>query len=93
MANYIDAVTFHEYTYSEENVEQKVRALRGLCKMHGVELDIIQGESGSRSKPYGHGAVYEIPFKEKDSHGTSYFKYLPVKDYPMFLVFGDIDVI
>ena len=36
------------------------------------------------------GALYEIPFKEKDAHGTSYFKYLPVKDYPMFLVFGDI---
>lgn len=65
MANYIDAITFHEYTYSEENVEQKVRALRGLCRMHGVDLDIIQGESGSQSKPYGHGAMNEGAWTEK----------------------------
>ena len=57
MADEIDALSFHEYTYTEVNVEQKVRALRGLCNIHGKQLDIIQGESGSQSRPYGHGAV------------------------------------
>ena len=57
MADEIDALSFHEYTYTEVNVEQKVRAQRGLCNIHGKQLDIIQGESGSQSRPYGHGAV------------------------------------
>lgn len=59
MGDYIDGITYHEYTYTEENVRQKVRALRGLCRIHGVELDIIQGESGAQSRPEGHGAMAE----------------------------------
>lgn len=59
MGEYIDAVTFHEYTYTEENVTQKVRAFRGLFRMHGISPEIIQGESGSQSRGNGHGAMAE----------------------------------
>ena len=59
MGAYIDGITFHEYTYTEENVTQKVKALRALCAWNGIQADIIQGESGSQSKPYGHGALAE----------------------------------
>ena len=59
MGEYIDGITFHEYTYTEENVTQKVKALRGLCALHGIKADIIQGESGAQSEPDGHGALAE----------------------------------
>ncbi|MGM9624531.1 MAG: beta-galactosidase [Eubacteriales bacterium] len=59
MGDYIDGVTFHEYTYSDENVNQKVRAYRGILAAHGCHAEIIQGESGCQSKPDGHGAMAE----------------------------------
>lgn len=59
MGNVIDALSFHEYTYTEENVTQKVRALRGICGLNGISPEIIQGESGSQSRGDGHGALAE----------------------------------
>ena len=57
MADAIDGFTFHEYVYSETQVFQKVRVLRGLFNLYGKQLDMIQGESGSQSRPFGHGAL------------------------------------
>ncbi len=59
MGPYLDGISFHEYTYTEQNVMQKVRAIRGLCNMHGIHPDIIQGESGAQSRGDGHGALYK----------------------------------
>ena len=59
MGAYLDGISFHEYTYTEENVAQKVRTLRGLFRIQGLSLDVIQGESGSQSRPNGHGALAE----------------------------------
>lgn len=55
MGNYIDSLT----TYTEQNVTQKVRALKGLFHMHNLDIDIIQGESGAQSRKDGHGAMQE----------------------------------
>ncbi len=38
------------------------------------------------------GSVYEIVGAETDAHGTSDLHFLPLKDYPLFLTFGDLDV-
>lgn len=59
MGDYLDALSFHEYTYSEENVEQKVKTLRAFARMYNPKMEIIQGESGSQSRPGGHGALHE----------------------------------
>lgn len=48
-----------EYTCTEENVTQKVKALRGLCALHGIKANIIKGESGLQSRAVGHGAMAE----------------------------------
>ena len=57
---YLDGYTFHEYTYTEENVSQTVKALRGMFALHGCpHIEIIQGESGAQSRPNGHGAMAE----------------------------------
>jgi hypothetical protein len=39
------------------------------------------------------GAIYEIPesIMSVDDFGNRIFKDLPIKDYPMFLVFGKIE--
>ena len=57
MADAIDGLSFHEYLYHETNVSQRVRALRGLFNLREKKIDIIQGESGSQSRPFGYGAL------------------------------------
>ncbi len=58
MGNYIDAITFHEYTHDESWVLGKTAAFRGALKSHGCgHIEIIQGESGSQSKSGGSGAL------------------------------------
>ena len=57
MGDYIDALTFHEYTTREELVFERVTALRGLVNLYNPEIKIIQGESGSQSRSDGAGAL------------------------------------
>jgi len=57
MGDYMDALTFHEYTPREELVFERVTALRGLINLYNPEIKIIQGESGSQSRSDGAGAL------------------------------------
>ncbi len=58
MADYIDAISYHEYTFGENELPQRVRMLKGLARLYGNHpIDIIQGESGSQSRSGGHGAL------------------------------------
>ena len=57
MGDYIDAISFHEYSADERGVIERVEGLRAIGRMYGNELDIIQGESGSQSRSGGAGAV------------------------------------
>lgn len=57
IGDYIDALTFHEYTTREELVFERVTALRGLVNLYNPEIKIIQGESGSQSRSDGAGAL------------------------------------
>lgn len=57
MADYIDFVSFHEYTADETDVFERVEALRSLSHKYNPKIEIIQGESGSQSKRGGHGAL------------------------------------
>lgn len=65
VGKYIDALSFHEYTCTEDNVRQKVFALRGISNMYAPGLEIVQGESGAQSKFGGHGALRECAWTEK----------------------------
>ncbi len=56
-AQYLNAITFHEYTADETRVYERVRTLRALVKRHNPAIEIIQGESGSQSKRGGAGAL------------------------------------
>lgn len=56
MGEYIDYVSFHEYTHDESLVFERVTTLRALCKKYG-DIDVIQGESGSQSRSDGAGAL------------------------------------
>lgn len=57
MGEYIDYISFHEYTAREENVFAKVNMLESLAKKYNPNIEIIQGESGSQSRSGGHGAL------------------------------------
>ena len=59
MGEYLDFVSFHEYTHDETLVFERVRTLRALAKTYNPNIEIIQGESGSQSKRGGHGALRE----------------------------------
>lgn len=65
LSDYIDAVSFHAYHFDERKVSGNVRALRGLINMYKPSLEVIQGESGAQSKPYGHGAMYYGAWTER----------------------------
>ncbi len=58
MGEYLDFVSFHEYTADETKVFERVATLRALCKQYNPDIEIIQGESGSQSKSGGHGALH-----------------------------------
>lgn len=57
MADYIDAVSFHEYTHDETHLFGRVSSLRGLCDMYNPNIKLVQGESGSQSRSDGAGAL------------------------------------
>lgn len=89
MADYLDFISFHEYTHDERNVFEKVESFRALVKSYNPNIELIQGESGSQSRSGGHGALWEggwtqdIQAKQlarhtiadliTDVHFTSYF--------------------
>lgn len=57
MGDYLDFISFHEYTHDERQVFEKVASYRSLAKLYNSRIELIQGESGSQSKSGGHGAV------------------------------------
>lgn len=59
MADYIDALSFHAYTYDDRKVKHQIRALRALLNQYRPEIELIQGESGAQSRAGGHGALWE----------------------------------
>ena len=65
MADYVDAITYHEYTPDERRVPSRVRSLRGLIDMYNPKIRIIQGESGSQSRSDGCGALARLAWTEK----------------------------
>ena len=89
MGEYLDFVSFHEYTHDERNVFEKVESYRALAKRYNPNIELIQGESGSQSRSNGNGALRTGAWTEEilakqlarhtiadlltDVHFTSYF--------------------
>lgn len=89
MGEYLDFISFHEYTHDERNVFEKVDNIRALAKHYNPNIEIIQGESGSQSRSGGCGALWDGAWTQKiqakqlarhtmadllaDVHFTSYF--------------------
>ena len=59
MANYIDAISYHAYHYDDRKLKPSIFALRSIINQYKPSLEIIQGESGAQSKPFGNGAMHE----------------------------------
>ena len=57
MGDYIDYVTYHQYTPDETKVVDFVNGWRSLCQSYNPNIEIIQGESGSQSRSGGNGAL------------------------------------
>lgn len=96
MADYIDYISFHEYTHDETDEFQKVDAFRALLHEYGSDVELIQGETGSQSRRGGYGAGHtgrwtrEIQAKQLarhtmadllcDVHFMSYFSCVDMKE-------------
>ncbi len=96
MADYIDYISFHEYTHNETDEFQKVDAFRALIKEYGSDIELIQGETGSQSGRGGCGALHigawtpELQAKQLarhtmadllcDVHFMSYFSCVDMKE-------------
>ena len=65
MADKIDAVSFHAYQFDDRKLRPQISALRGIVSQYKPTLEIIQGESGAQSRPYGHGAMKEGAWTER----------------------------
>lgn len=57
MAEYLDAVSYHAYLFDDRKLSKYIKAVRGVIDLYKPSLEIIQGESGSQSKPFGNGAL------------------------------------
>jgi len=89
MGEYLDFISFHEYTHDERRVFEKVDTFRTIAKTYNPNIELIQGESGSQSRSNGHGALRTGAWTETiqakqlarhtiadlmtDVHFTSYF--------------------
>lgn len=89
MGEYLDYISFHEYTHDERNVFEKVECYKALAKHYNPDIELIQGESGTQSRSGGHGALWDGAWTEEiqakqlarhtladlmtDVHFTSYF--------------------
>lgn len=58
MGDYIDYISFHEYTRDETHVFEKVKTYQALIDKYNPNIGLIQGESGSQSRSGGHGALW-----------------------------------
>ncbi len=65
MGDWIDYITFHEYTHADEMVFERVQAIRALLDRFNPKIGIIQGESGSQSRRGGSGALREGAWSEE----------------------------
>lgn len=57
MGEYLDYISFHEYTHDETLVFERVKALRAIVQKYAPHVEIVQGESGSQSRRGGAGAL------------------------------------
>lgn len=57
MADEIDAVSFHAYQFDDNRLSPSIKALRALLNRYNPSIEIVQGESGAQSRPFGHGAL------------------------------------
>jgi len=57
MADELDAISFHAYHFDDRRIKPAIAALRALINRYKPSLEIIQGESGAQSRPFGHGAL------------------------------------
>ena len=51
--------TYHQYTDDERSSIEKAQMLGAMLRPRNPKIRIIQGESGSQSRPDGHGALRE----------------------------------
>lgn len=65
MGEYLDFISFHEYTHDETKVFETVEAYSALARHYNPNIRIIQGESGSQSKIGGHGALCNAGWTEE----------------------------
>ena len=57
--------TYHEYTTDETSNPERVRILRAYLEKFNPRIRIIQGESGSQSRPDGAGALRGMAWTEE----------------------------
>lgn len=55
--DYVDAISYHAYSCNEEGFNGNYYFYRDLIKEKGKNIPIIQGESGTQSRPDGAGAL------------------------------------
>ena len=65
MTDYVDAISFHAYIFDDTRLKHDIRALRAAIDMYNPGIEIIQGESGSQSRPFGNGALRSGGWTEK----------------------------
>ena len=63
LGEYADAVSYHRYTAFPETLLEEVPRFRETLARHGVG-DLINGESGCQSAPFGAGALAEGAWNE-----------------------------
>ena len=65
MLDYVDAISFHAYTFDDTRLGHGIRALRAAIDMYNPKVEIIQGESGAQSRPNGNGALRSGAWTER----------------------------
>ncbi len=65
LAEHLDYVSFHAYTYDELRRRQYAKQLKALLNAYNPNIKIVQGETGAQSRSDGHGAMKGYSWTEE----------------------------
>ena len=65
ICDHIDGISYHSYRVTDQDNEQMFRVYDGIRQKYNPKLKLVQGESGTQSRPDGMGALRKASWTQE----------------------------